>query len=114
MSYHIKPYQVAVPDEALNQLEAKLQAATLPQGVDFNNDWEQGTPLGDIERLTKYWADGFDWRKQEAKINQLPQFITAVELDGFGELDMHFVHQKSEKAGSIPLLFSHGCDYPRP
>ena len=63
----------------------------------------------DIKRLTNLWKDGFDWKKQEAKLNELPQFKTKVEIDSFGEIDMHFVHQKSAIAGAIPLLFVHGC-----
>jgi hypothetical protein len=63
-----------------------------------------------MKRLTKYWADGFDWRAQEAALNEkLPQFTTKVNVDWFGELDIHFVHKKSAKKDSIPLLFCHGC-----
>ncbi|KAK4557107.1 hypothetical protein LTR86_006088 [Recurvomyces mirabilis] len=108
MSNQIRPYKVAVTEEAINTLRSKLQAATLPGEVEFSDDWDQGTPRSEIARLAKYWGDGFDWRAQEAEINRLPQFMTTVELDGFGQIDMHFVHQKSEKEGSIPLLFSHG------
>jgi hypothetical protein len=63
----------------------------------------------DIKRLTDYWKDGFDWRKQEAKLNELKHFKTEVEVDGFPNVDMHFVHHKSEVKGAIPLLFCHGC-----
>jgi len=66
----------------------------------------------DVKRLTKYWKDDFDWKKQEAKLNEHPQFKTKVEVDDFGEVDMHFIHQKSEAAGAIPLLFVHGCKCP--
>jgi hypothetical protein len=46
----------------------------------------------DVKRLTKYWKNDFDWKKQEAKLNEHPQFKTKVEVDGFGEVDMHFIH----------------------
>jgi Epoxide hydrolase N terminus len=62
----------------------------------------------DVKRLTTYWKNGFDWKKQEAKLNEHPQVKTKVEVDGFGEVDMHFIHQKSEVADAIPLLFVHG------
>jgi hypothetical protein len=60
--------------------------------------------------LANYWKNGFDWKKQEAKLNELPHFKTKVEVDGFGDLDMHFIHQKSNVPGAIPLLFVHGCE----
>ena len=109
MAAEIKPFKVAVPDEALKTLHDKLNAATYFEGVEFSDDWSYGTPQSDIKRLAKYWVNGFDWRAQEAKMNILPQFTTQVQIEGFGELRMHFVHQKSDKPDSIPLLFSHGC-----
>lgn len=63
-----------------------------------------------MKRLAKYWRDGFDWRAQENLLNELPQFTTKIEIDGFGEFDMHFVHQKGPE-GSVPLLFCHGCEF---
>lgn len=110
MAAEITPFQVAVPDEALKKLKGKLEAATYSEEVEFSDDWSYGTPRNDVQRLVKHWANGFDWRAQEAKINKLPQFTTKVHIDGFGDLDMHFVHQKSTKPGSIPLLFCHGCE----
>jgi pimeloyl-ACP methyl ester carboxylesterase len=109
MAPDIKPFKIAVPDAALASLKAKLSSATFPQGGDTTESWDYGVPLADIKRLTAYWADGFDWRAQEARLNEaLPQFMTKVEVDGFGEIDMHFVHQRSKTPDSIPLLFSHG------
>lgn len=106
----IKPFQIAVPDSALASLKAKLDAATFPTEVDFTDDWDYGAPLSEVKRLARYWADGFDWRAQEARINgTLPQFTTTIDITDFGPLEMHFVHQKSNKSGSIPLLFVHGC-----
>lgn len=64
-----------------------------------------------MKSLTNHWKNGFDWRKQEAELNMLPQFKTKIEVDGFGILDMHFVHSKSDSAGAIPLLFCHGCNF---
>nr|OQO30401.1 hypothetical protein B0A51_02361 [Rachicladosporium sp. CCFEE 5018] len=105
----ITPYTINIPDSALQSLKAKLESTNLPDVVDFSDDWSYGAPLSDIKRLTDHWADGFDWRTQEASINErLPQFTTKVEVEGFGDLDMHFVHQRSEVKGAIPLLFVHG------
>jgi hypothetical protein len=112
MAAAVKSFKVSVPDEAIRSVKAKLASATYAQEVDFSDDWSYGTALSDVKRLAKYWADGFDWRAQEAKINKLPQFTTVVNIDGFGDLEMHFVHQRSDRPDGIPLLFSHGCKYP--
>ncbi|KAJ6781120.1 hypothetical protein PWT90_00701 [Aphanocladium album] len=108
MSSDIKPYTIAVPDEALAKVKSKLGAANLPQHVDFEDDWSYGAPAADIKRLAEYWRDGFDWRAQETRINQLPQYTTGIEVDGFDTLNIHFVHKKSPHLSSIPLLFCHG------
>lgn len=112
MPSEIKPFKIAVPDSALDSLKTKLASATFPADVDFSDDWDYGSPLSDVKRLAKYWAKGFDWRAEEARLNEtLPQFTTDVEVNGFGTLNIHFVHQTS-RPGSIPLLFCHGCEYP--
>lgn len=110
MAAEINPFQVSVSEDALKILKDKLEATTYFEEVEFSDDWSYGTPQSDIKRLAKYWANGFDWRAQEAKINKHPQFTTKVLIDGFGELEMHLVHKRSDKPGSIPLLFSHGCE----
>lgn len=104
----ITPYTIAVPDDELEKLAQKLSAASLPDELD-DASWGYGVPLADIKRLVQYWKDGYDWRREESKINTLPNFRTAIEVDGFGSLDIHFVHQKSNVEKAIPLLFSHGC-----
>lgn len=111
MDPSIKPFKISVPDSALDTLKAKLASVTFPDDVPLADSWDYGTPLTDMKRLVKFWRDGFDWRAQEKKLNELPQFTTTIDVDGFGELDIHFVHQKSKKEGSIPLLFCHGCKY---
>lgn len=115
MSQQIRPFTIAVGDEAVAALKAKLAAASFPAAVDFSDDWGYGAPLSDVKRLARYWAEGFDWRAHEARLNALlPQFKTAIDVDGFGSLDVHFVHQPSSRPGSIPLLFCHGCLLPLP
>lgn len=113
MSSNVTPFKISVPDSAIRNLKDKLAVATFPDEVDFSEDWDYGAPRGDVKRLADYWKDGFDWRAQESKLNELPHFKTTVAVDGFGDLSIHFVHQKSKKPGSIPLLFCHGCKLSR-
>lgn len=109
MASTIRPFKINVPETAIKRLNDKLELATWPDEVSFSDDWKYGAPLKDVKRLAEYWKDGFDWRAHEKKLNELPQFTTPIAVDGFGDLEIHFVHQKSSKANSIPLLFCHGC-----
>ena len=103
------PFTLKVPDSALDLLRKKLEFSTLPDQVGGAQDWNYGAPVQDIKRLASYWQTGFDWRKIEAEINQLPQFIAPIEIDGFGSIDVHYVFQKSQVKNAVPLLFCHGC-----
>ena len=107
----IKPYKVSVPDSAIKLLKDKIAITTWPDELEFSDDWAFGAPLSEVKRLAEYWRNGFDWRKQEAEINELPQFETKVPVDGYGELNIHFVHKRSSRPDAIPLLFSHGCKH---
>ncbi|KAM0326983.1 hypothetical protein ACHAQA_006104 [Verticillium albo-atrum] len=102
------PYTINVPDAKIDALNAKLDNTTWPDPAPVLEDWEYGSPRADIKRLAKYWRDGFDWRAQEAKLNKLPQFKADVSVEGFGDIGVHFVHQKSQAKNAIPLLFCHG------
>lgn len=104
---HIIPYKISVPNAKIDRLKQKLALADFPDELE-DSDWTYGSPLADVQRLAKYWQESFDWRKAEARLNELPQFTTDIQVDGFETLKIHFVHQKSEVAGAIPLLFSHG------
>lgn len=106
----VQPYKISVPDSAIDTLKQKLELATWPDEGDFSDDWAYGAPLKDVKRLAKHWQHAFDWRSQEAKLNELPHFTTKVSVDGFGDQDVHFIHQKSSRPESIPLLFCHGCE----
>ena len=106
----IQPYTISVPESKLQNLAQKLETATFPDELD-EAGWDYGAPLADIKRLTAYWKEHYDWRKQEAKINGLPNFKTAVHVDGFESLDIHFIHKRSDVDRAIPLLFCHGCRY---
>lgn len=104
----ITPFKINIPGSHLQTLHQKLDLATFPDELDAAG-WDMGCPLSDIKRLTEFWKDGFNWREKEQQLNELPQFTTSVPVSGFGELDIHFIHQRSQTPGAIPLLFVHGC-----
>lgn len=79
-----------------------------PDEIKDERDWVRGPPLADVVRLTDYWLKKFDWRKAEEGLNEFPQFIFKVEVEGYGEHEIHFVHQKSTCPNAVPLLFVHG------
>lgn len=104
-----QPYKISVPDSALQKLQRKLADADFPDELDTPDQWPYGAPLSDVQRLAKYWENGFDWRSSEAKLNELPNFRKKVDVEGFGGIEVHFVHRRSEVEGAVPLLFVHGC-----
>jgi epoxide hydrolase-like protein len=104
-----KPFSINVSDEALSKLKKRLELSTFPTQLEGPDVWDYGAPVKDIERLAKYWRDGFDWRKAEAELNEMPQYIAPIDVEGFGSLDIHYVYKKSDVKNAIPLLFLHGC-----
>ena len=106
-SSSIQPYEISIPDARIQTLNAKLDNALFPDELD-SAGWDMGTPLADIQRLTKYWRHDFSWRKIEEKLNRLPQFTTSIQCQGYEPLNIHFLHKKSEVRAAIPLLFVHG------
>ena len=105
----IRPYNVSVPQAKIDRLQQKLAVVDLPDELD-DAGWDYGAPLGDIKELITYWQNDYDWRKQEAKLNELPNYSTGIEVEGFGELQIHFIHQQSPVKNAVPLLFCHGCE----
>ena len=105
-----KPFKVAISDADIEHLHRALELTRFPDELD-GADWDYGVPLANVKRLVAYWKDGFDWKKAEAEINELPMFTRDIEVDGFGTLNVHYVHQVSEVKGAIPLLFVHGCEW---
>ncbi len=103
-----QPFKIAVSDDALALLKRKLDDTRLPDEVNAA-EWAYGAPLADIRRLASRWKDGYDWRTHERELNALPMFTRTIAVDGFGELSVHYVHQRSAAKGAIPLLFVHGC-----
>ncbi|OAA67773.1 Epoxide hydrolase [Akanthomyces lecanii RCEF 1005] len=104
----VRPFKIAISERNLETLHKKLALATFPEEVEFSDIDKYGATRSEIKRLAEYWENGFDWRAQEAELNKLPQFTTTVTVDGFGDLDIHFIHQRASREDSIPLLFSHG------
>lgn len=103
----VQPFRVEIAQEQIDLLKGKLELAVFPNELE-NANWDYGMPLADVKRLMTYWKNEFDWRRAEAQLNLLPQFISPIEVEGFGRLEMHFVHQRSKVQGAIPLLFVHG------
>jgi hypothetical protein len=101
-------FNLNIPDEALEKLQQKLASTTFPDELETTQPWSYGSPLNEIKRLTEYWKSGFDWRKTEAEINELPNFVTTISPEGFDALDIHYIHQQSPSKSAIPLLFCHG------
>lgn len=105
-----KSFRIAVPDDEIALLKQKLDLTRLPDELE-NVGRDYGAPLKDIQRLVAYWKDGYDWKKHEAQINaELPQFTRDIEVEGFGSLNIHYVHKRSTVPSAIPLLFIHGCE----
>jgi pimeloyl-ACP methyl ester carboxylesterase len=98
----IRPFQVEVPDEALEDLRRRIAATNWPE-KETVADQSQGVPLAMIQKLARYWMTDYDWRTCEAKLNALPQFMT--EIDG---LDIHFIHVRSQHEDALPLVVNHG------
>jgi pimeloyl-ACP methyl ester carboxylesterase len=98
----IRPFRVHVSDQALSDLRRRVQMTQWPEKEPVA-DQSQGVQLATIQALARYWATDYDWRKVEARLNALPQFITTI--DG---LDIHFIHVRSKHANAMPLIITHG------
>jgi pimeloyl-ACP methyl ester carboxylesterase len=98
----IRPFQIDVRDEALDDLRRRIAATNWPERETVA-DQSQGVPLDMIQKLARYWMTDYDWRTVEANLNALPQFIT--EIDG---LDIHFIHVRSQHEDALPLIVNHG------
>jgi pimeloyl-ACP methyl ester carboxylesterase len=98
----IRPFRVNVPRTALVDLRRRVAMTRWPERETVM-DASQGTQLAPMQELARYWATDYDWRRCEAQLNALPQFIT--QIDG---LDIHFIHVRSGHEGALPLLITHG------
>ena len=91
----IRPFQVNVPEADLADLRRRIVATRLPE-KETVGDFSQGVPLATVQKLARYWATEYDWRKVEARLNAVPNFIT--EIDG---LDIHFIHVRSKHENAL-------------
>lgn len=98
----VRPFRVRVPQKELNELRRRVRETRWPDRETVR-DRSQGAQLAKLRPLVEYWGTGYNWRKAEAKINALPQFIT--EIDG---LDIQFAHIRSPHADAMPMLMTHG------
>jgi pimeloyl-ACP methyl ester carboxylesterase len=98
----IRPFNVNVPEKALVDLRQRIAATRWPDR-EIVTDRSQGAQSAKIQALVRYWGTGYDWRKAEAKLNALPQFVT--KIDG---LDIHFIHVRSRHPNALPLIMTHG------
>jgi len=98
----IRPFRVGMPEEAIADLRRRIAATRWPDGETVADD-SQGVRLAMMQELARYWATDYDWRKCEARLNDLPNFMT--EIDG---LDIHFIHVRSQHEDALPLIVTHG------
>jgi pimeloyl-ACP methyl ester carboxylesterase len=98
----IRPFHVHFPDEALADLKRRIAATRWPER-EIVTDQSQGVQLATVQKLARYWETEYDWRKCEAKLNALPQFIT--KIDG---VDIHFIHVRSKHPNALPMIVTHG------
>jgi len=98
----ITPFKVSVPRSAIDDLKHRLKNTRWPE-KETVSDWSQGVPLHKAKALIAYWADKYDWRKFEKRINAYPQFRT--EIDGLG---IHFIHVRSKHENALPIILTHG------
>jgi epoxide hydrolase len=98
----VRPFRIQIPQADLDDLRDRLHRTRWPDEL-AGAGWSRGVPLGYLEELAAYWADGYDWRAWEARLNQFPQFTTTID----GQ-DVHFLHVRSPEPDALPLVVTHG------
>jgi len=98
----VQPFRIDIPDAALEDLRDRLARTRWPDELP-GAGWAYGVPLGYLRELAEYWRAGYDWRAQEARLNQFPQFITTI--DG---ARVHFLHVRSPEPQALPVVITHG------
>jgi pimeloyl-ACP methyl ester carboxylesterase len=98
----IRPFRVDVPEEQLVDLRRRIAATRWPD-QETVSDGSQGTQLASLQKLVRHWGKDYDWRKAEAKLNALPQFMTTID-----DVDIHFIHVRSKHSNALPVIVTHG------
>jgi hypothetical protein len=98
----IRTFRASVSDEDLAELRRRIAATRWPT-KELVNDRSQGVQRATMQELVRYWSSDYDWRKAEARLNALPQFVTTI--DG---VDIHFIHVRSKHGNALPLIMTHG------
>jgi epoxide hydrolase len=98
----IRPFRIEVAQDALDDLRARLTNTRWPAAPRVDG-WSRGVPVEYLRTLAQYWVDGFDWRAQEAALNEIPQFLTEI-----GGQRVHFFHVRSPEPDALPLILTHG------
>src|SRR4051812_31883892 len=98
----VRPFRIEVPEADIEDLRLRLERTRWPEDVS-GSGWSRGVPSEYLKKLAGYWRSGYDWRKHEARLNELPHFTTAVD-----EQNLHFVHVRSKEPGALPLMLIHG------
>jgi pimeloyl-ACP methyl ester carboxylesterase len=98
----VRPFRINIPQEELVELRRRILVTRWPE-KETVTDESQGVKLETVQKLARYWATDYDWRKVEAKLNTMPQFITEID-----ELDIHFIHVHSKHENALPLIVTHG------
>lgn len=97
-----RPFTIDIPQSQLDDLRTRLALTRYPE-KEIVEDWDQGIPLSYVQEVAAYWAKDYDWRRCEAALNALPNFL--IEIDG---LDIHFIHVRSANPSARPILLTHG------
>jgi pimeloyl-ACP methyl ester carboxylesterase len=98
----IRPFQVNVPEAELTELRRRINATKWPE-QEIVSDASQGVQLATIQKLARYWAEDYDWRKVEVRLNALPNYLTEIDA-----LEIHFIHVRSKRDDALPLIVTHG------
>jgi pimeloyl-ACP methyl ester carboxylesterase len=97
------PFKIDVPEDVLTDLNRRLASTRFPDSIEDDLNWKAGTNLNYLKTFIAYWRDGYNWRKEEEKLNNIPQFTTTI-----GNQTLHFIHARSKYAQAQPLLIVHG------
>ena len=97
-----RPFTIDIRQSPLDDLKARLALTRYPE-KEIVEDWDQGIPLTYVQEVAAYWAKDYDWRRCEAALNAMPNFL--IEIDG---LDIHFIHIRSTNPNARPIILTHG------